>query len=236
MKKQNKNLLIKVFSILGDTDSSFCTKNALIKKALENCTALDNKEKNQLFRYFKELSKISTPEYLSRNLTIRDATKMVNRAERSSTARRKKKIIKTTLKDNREQRLPVIFYLCSYHEKCAVGHKEYQGKIYVDRYWKSAIEQYHELWWLIAPVQDYIKTNHVLTVQEVTGNDPYLIIRPYCKHFFIPIEIMTVLGSSVAEIKREHPEAVRGTGSKSNKQYRQDYYKLRNRIKEGLVN
>lgn len=229
MKKQNKDLLIKVFSVLGDTDSSFCTKNALIKNALGNCTVLDNKEKNILFKYFRNLAKTPVGAH-----QIPDAVKAVNRAERASDARRKKKAIQNTLRENRGQRLPVVFYLCSYHEKCAKDHRDFQGKIYVDRYWKDAVLQYHELAWLIEPIEDYIKNNQVLTVQYITKNKPYLITRRYCKHFFIPVNTWTVLTSSLQEVKREHPEAVRGTGSKSNKQYRQDYYKLKDDIRKGL--
>ena len=234
MKKQNKDLLIKVFSVFGDEELGYRARIQRMKQLLEKDEALDNKEKSILYRYFQDLARISTKDYLMRNTVIQDATKMVNRAERASAARRKNKIIKETLKDNRSQRLPVIFYLCSYHEKCAEDHKAYQGKIYVDRYWRSALEQYTELMWLIDPIDAYIKNHDVMTMQEVVGNKPYITTRPYCKHFFIPVDVWTVLTSSVQAIKREHPESVSGTGKKSFRQYRQDYYKLREDIRKGL--
>ena len=235
MKKQNKDLLIKVFSVLGDTESSIRAKNERVKLLLQKDTVLDNKEKSILFKYFKNLSRFATPDYLARNLTIQEATKMVNRAERASTARRKNRIIKDTLKENRQQRLPIVFYLCSYHEKPALDHKDYQGKLYIDRYWRSAVLQYSELAWLEAPIDAYIKNHKIQTMQEVVGGTPYLTTRPYCKHFFIPVDIWTVLTSSLSAIKREHPEAVQGTGKKSHRQYRRDYYKLRDNIRKGLV-
>lgn len=234
MKKQNKDLLIKVFSVFGDEELGYRARIQRMKQLLEKDEALDNKEKSILYRYFQDLARISTKDYLMRNTVIQDATKMVNRAERASAARRKNKIIKETLKDNRSQRLPIIFYLCSYHEKCAEDHKAYQGKIYVDRYWRSALEQYTELMWLIDPIDAYIKNHDVMTMQEVVGNKPYITTRPYCKHFFIPVDVWTVLTSSVQAIKREHPESVSGTGKKSFRQYRQDYYKLREDIRKGL--
>ena len=206
-----------------------------MKLLLQKDTVLDNKEKSILFKYFKNLSRFATPDYLARNLTIQEATKMVNRAERASTARRKNKLIKETLKENRGQRLPVVFYLCSYHEKPALDHKDYQGKLYIDRYWRSAVLQYSELAWLEAPIDAYIKNHKIQTMQEVVGDKPYLTTRPYCKHFFIPVDIWTVLTSSLSAIKREHPEAVQGTGKKSHRQYRRDYYKLRDNIRKGLV-
>ena len=235
MKKQNKDLLIKVFSVLGDTEANIRAKNEKVKLLLQKDTVLDNKEKSILFKYFKNLSRFATPDYLARNLTIQEATKMVNRAERASTARRKNRIIKETLKENRSQRLPVVFYLCSYHEKPALDHKDYQGKLYIDRYWRSAVLQYRELAWLEAPIDAYIKYHKIQTMQEVVGDAPYLTTRPYCKHFFIPVDIWTVLTSSLSAIKREHPEAVQGTGKKSHRQYRRDYYKLRDNIRKGLV-
>lgn len=234
MKKQNKDLLIKVFSVLGDTETSYRARVNNMKSLLAADTALDNKEKSVLFRYFQGLAKVSTPEYLARNYVIQDATKAVNRAERASTARRKNKLIKDTLRENRQQRLPVVFYLCSYHEKCAEDHKAFQGKLYVDRYWRSAVQQYQDLWWLLEPIEAYVRNHNILTMQEVVGDKPYLTTRPHCKHFFIPVDVWTVLTSSVQAIKREHPESVSGTGKKSFRQYRQDYYKLRDNIRKGL--
>ena len=234
MKKQNKDLLIKVFSVFGDEELGYRARIQRMKELLMKNDVLDNKEKSFLFKYFQNLAKVSTPDYLKRNYIIQDATKAVNRAERASAARRKNKMIKETLKDNRSQRLPIIFYLCSYHEKCAEDHKAYQGKIYVDRYWRSSLEQYKDLWWLIEPVEAYVKNHDVMTMQEVIGNKPYITTRPYCKHFFIPVDVWTVLTSSVQAIKREHPESVSGTGKKSFGQYRQDYYKLREDIRKGL--
>lgn len=234
MKNQNKDLLIKVFSVLGD-NTGVRAKTERVKTLLQKDTALDNKEKSILFKYFKELARVGTPDYLSRNYVIQEATKFVNRAERASAARRKNKIIKETLRENRSQRLPILFYLCSYHEKCAEDHKDYQGRLYIDRYWRSALEQYKELWWLIEPIEAYIKNHRTLTMQEVVGDKPFLTTRPYCKHFFIPVDIWTVLTSSVSAIKREHPEAVQGTGKKSYRQYRRDYYKLRDNIRKGLT-
>lgn len=234
MKKQNKDLLIKVFSVFGDEELGYRARIQRMKELLTKNDVLDNKEKSFLFKYFQNLAKVSTPDYLKRNYIIQDATRAVNRAERASTARRKNKLIKETLRENRGQRLPVIFYLCSYHEKCAEDHKAYQGKIYIDRYWRSALEHYTELMWLIDPIEAYIKNHNTLTMQEVVGNKPYITTRPYCKHFFIPVDVWTVLTSSVQAIKREHPESVSGTGKKSFRQYRQDYYKLRDNIRKGL--
>lgn len=234
MKKQNKDLLIKVFSVFGDEELGYRARIQKMKELLMKNDVLDNKEKSFLFKYFQNLAKVSTPDYLKRNYIIQDATKAVNRAERASTARRKNKLIKETLRENRSQRLPIIFYLCSYHEKCAEDHKAYQGKLYVDRYWRSSLEQYQDLWWLIQPVEAYIKNHSVMTMQEVIGDKPYLTTRPYCKHFFTPVDVWTVLTSSVQAIKREHPESVSGTGKKSFRQYRQDYYKLRENIRKGL--
>ena len=233
MKKQNKDLLIKVFSILGK-ETSVRAVSVHLKALLERQDYLNSREKAYLYRYFTDLARIGDPEYYKRNTVLAEATKVMNQVERNNTARTKKKIIKDTLRDNREQRLPVLFYLCSYHEKCALDHKEFQGKLYVDRFWKSSLEKYPDLWWLVEPVQSYIRNHDIMTIQEVTNSKPYLITRPYCKHFFTPIDIWTVLTSSLSAIKREHPESVQGTGKKSPRKYREEYYELREKIRNEI--
>ena len=230
MKKKYKDLLSKVFSILGEETSTRAV-SVRLKALLDTQDYLNVREKAYIYKHFRNLSRVGDPEYYKFNTVILEATKVMNKVERNNTARAKKKIIKDTLKNNREQRLPVLFYLCSYHEKCAEDHKAYQGKLYVDRYWKSTLEQYPDLWWLVEPVQAYIRNHDLMTIQEATSSKPYLITRPNCKHFFIPIDIWTVLTSSLPAIKREHPESVQGTGNKSHRQYRKEYYKLRDRLR-----
>ena len=84
-----------------------------------------------------------------------------------------------------------IFYLCSWHTGCAEGHKQYQGRIYVDRFWRSILGYEDEA------VLEYIRKNDVMTVQEVCSDPVYMITRPYCRHFFISLDTETVLADEV---------------------------------------
>ena len=84
-----------------------------------------------------------------------------------------------------------IFYLCSWHTGCAEGHKQYQGRIYVDRFWRSILGYEDE------SVLEYIRKNEVMTVQEVCSDPVYMITRPYCRHYFISLDTDTVLAGEV---------------------------------------
>lgn len=95
------------------------------------------------------------------------------------------------------------FYLCSWHQTPAAGHKDLQGKLYVDRYWRSRVPES-----LIPAVQKIIDDRSIMTIQEVTGEPYWLIYRPYCRHYFVPIDTYEVLGSaSDKELRSRHPEA-----------------------------
>ena len=106
-----------------------------------------------------------------------------------------------------EGKVPGVFYLCSIHTGPAEDHKEWQGKIYVDRYWRSVMEAARCTDTQIGGVQAYIRNHNILTIQEVVNHKPYIITRPYCRHFFIPLSTAEVLGSSLNKILKEHPEA-----------------------------
>ena len=233
MMRKNKSLLIKAFSILAD-DKGLVETRKSIRAMLQAREDLNVREKNALYRKFTRLYQIGDEEYWSRTNVIEDAMKLMNQIERRSTSRAKDKLIKETLESNRDQALPGIFYLCSYHEKPAKGHKEYQGKLYVDRYWRSTMKGHPELHWLEEPIAAYIRNHNVLTLQQVVDHEPYLIKRPYCKHFFIPINTWDVLTSSLSAIKREHPNAVMGTGSVSKAEYARRHGQLIRQIKEQI--
>ena len=233
MTKKNKSLLIKAFSILADDQGLVETRKS-IRAMLQTRNDLNSREKNALYRKFTMLYQIGDEEYWARTRVIEETIKLMNQIERRSSTRAKDKLINDTLESNRDQALPGIFYLCSYHEKPAKGHKDYQGKLYVDRYWRHTMKQRPELHWLEEPIEAYIRNHQILTVQQVVDHEPYLIKRPYCKHFFIPINTWDVLTSSLSAIKREHPNAVMGTGSVSKAEYARRHGQLIQKIKETI--
>lgn len=216
---------MKACKIVGIT-GNYELKRSHIKTLISGYDKFTAREKNYLYKLFMSLEKDTVTAD-----QINDLIKSVNLVDRTATARLKKKVLRDTMKDNRLQKLPVIFYLCSYHEKPGLDHKDYQGKLYVDKYWRAGFKAAPELWWLVDPIEDYISSHEVLSVQKVTTGKPYLITRPYCKHKLIPVNTWDVLTSSLSYIKSEHPEAVMGTGSK----FRRQYYKERKKLVHNLL-
>lgn len=137
------------------------------------------------------------------------------RAVSSAARLRKRKAVLREELSNGE----TIFFLCSTHHKPAPDHEAYQGKIYVDRYWRGKIGggQYRA-------VLSYIKNHSVGTVQNIVGEPIYLTTRPYCKHYFIPIETDTVLGSSVRSLQNRYNR------TRTVEEYRQEYYAVRTAV------
>ena len=114
-------------------------------------------------------------------------------AKSKSNLRKKKQAIRLQLQDEDQ-----IFFICSQHEKPAKDHADYQGKIYVDRFWRQKVSDENRY-----AVLSYIRNHNVLTVQEIMGSPVYLITRPNCKHFFIPLGTDEVLHSSIKKIREE---------------------------------
>ena len=88
----------------------------------------------------------------------------------------------------------IIFYITSFYGDCAPDHAEYQGKIYVDENWESMAPKDR-----LDEIRDYINSNKLLTVQEVTQNPPFLTTRPNCRHYFQYIDIDSVLGAKTKD-------------------------------------
>lgn len=92
-----------------------------------------------------------------------------------------------------------IFYVCSYHSNCAKDHSDYQGKIYIDRFWRAKVgsSDYYK-------VLAYIKNRNILTIQQVVKSPIWLTTRPYCKHYFVPVATADVLSSSPKKILHQY--------------------------------
>lgn len=234
MKKKNKSLLIKAFSILGDS-TGIVEKDRRIKALIQEDELFEKSEKFALYKHFKQLIRIDDRKYWMLDATIGSTVKLMNQLERHQVRRTKEEKLKQGLKDNRDQTVPIIFYLSSWHDHCADGHQDYEGKIYVDKYWKSTMEKHPELLWMIPGITAYIRNHNIKTIQDVTNNEPYLVTRNYCSHFFIPISTFDVLTSSLNAIKREHPNASKKTIVKSNDDYRKEFIKLKNILKELII-
>jgi hypothetical protein len=124
----------------------------------------------------------------------------------------------------------VIFYICSRHQTPAKGHKGLQGKIYVDRFWRQTLRNAGDEY-LIPAVQSLIRARSIMTVQDVTQDPYWLIYRPYCRHYFVPVPTGEVMGSvSDSEVLMNHPEARMHVHRSMDDQMRRDKY-IRRRAK-----
>ena len=181
------------------------------------------REKAGLYRVIKrtvELMYIQNGKL--ENGQIKNYSTGMGKIEEHRNARNRKQNLVQEMRVNRAQ--GSVFYMCSIHSNPAEDHKDWQGRIYVDRYWKSILADDEETQKKVAA---YIRNHDTLTVQEICGEPVYLITRPYCKHFFIGLDTDEVLNNGVKKIREGHPEA--HTRS-HNVYYRKKYYKLRERI------
>lgn len=111
----------------------------------------------------------------------------------------------------------VIFYITSFYGDCAPDHADYQGKIYVDEKWESMCPKDR-----LEEVRNYIDSNKLMTVQEVSEKDPFLTTRPNCRHYFQYISIDEVLGAKTQDdVKDLRQERGLNFGGK----YQPDKYK-----------
>lgn len=128
----------------------------------------------------------------------KDLVQTLGKIERRTSSRKQKFQIKDTVTRARavgsEQygRLPMIFYACSSHSKPAKDHADYQGKIYVDRYWRKYCTGTVPEWMIMA-VEDFIQKNEIISIQKIMGPPVWLCTRPYCKHKLYPVNTLTVL-------------------------------------------
>lgn len=221
-----------------------------IKCLIDTLNFVTPKQKNELYRRFMYIVRNDGTDHGYRMLF-----KTMNKVERKRMTTAKITVLQDKMDDARKGRVsarhtdtahgarftggavfnaPIVFYLCSVHTGPAEDHKEWQGKIYVDRYWRSVLEKHggtdtgtvHGD--LIKGIGAYIKNHNILTVQEVVNHKPYLITRPYCRHFFIPLSTEEVLGSSLNKILKEHPEAHTKSKKKPRSKTRKQYKRISN--------
>ncbi len=128
--------------------------------------------------------------------------------------------IQTEIKDNMIEAgnaAGVIFYITSFYGDCAIDHADYQGKIYYDVDWKSNAPKDR-----IDEIEDYINSNKLKTVQEITEAPVFLTSRPNCRHYFMPIDIDSVLG---AKTEKDVNKLRQENGLNFNGKYKPEKYK-----------
>lgn len=194
-----------------------------IKRVIQSSSDFNIREKTAMYKVIKRVADLL---YIQNgklyNGQIKEYSTGLNKIEEHRNAKMRRKNLVTEMHNSRAS--SKVFYMSSIHSNPAKDHKDWQGKIYVDRYWRSILADDKEM---LKKVGAYIRNHNTISVQEVCGSPVYLITRPYCKHFLISLDTDEVLGSSINKIRKEHPEA--HTRS-HNIYYRKKYYKMRERI------
>lgn len=158
-----------------------------VLRKLVNSYQLRGAERNRLLRSFLQIARCcprkNPSSYLSSTKGVEFAMKEARWAEARANMRAKRTYLRNALKSGEQ-----IFFACSKHYPVAKDHKAYQGKIYVDRFWRLKVSgsEYQA-------VLNFIKENNVKTVQEIIGPDVYLTTRPYCRHYFSGVDTAAVL-------------------------------------------
>ena len=173
----------------------------------------NNKSEDVIFLLFMKL--------LSHKKVFTQTNILINTESRKIESEDKIELLDNFLEKNRNYENPNIFYASSGHNDCAIDHKEFQNRIYVDEKWESLIKDDE----LKKDIQIYIDLHDVKTFQWVIGKPVWLITRPNCRHYFKAIKTDEVLHKSLSSIIRNH-KLHRKVGRKESASIRHDNRKI----------
>jgi hypothetical protein len=197
-------------------------KKITLAKCLARCLVQKNRNKFRRIIWAYEGNLSENDRYLLLNAVTRESMKAepdideviraINSVTRKAHTRDSKKIIKEQKSQKNIQHnagvTGYVFFLCSKHKGvCAKDHTAYQGKIYVDRFWRSRVSDAG----YAKRIQDYIDTHNIQTVQWVMHAPVYMCTRPNCKHKLIGVRIDDVLNKSLTELRKITPGAITAT-------------------------
>lgn len=81
------------------------------------------------------------------------------------------------------------FALCSRHGDCAEDHKEWQGRLYYDKFWKRNFPEKEAR----EAIGSFIEAHGLIPWQAITNRPVWLITRPNCRHWLQPISAKEAL-------------------------------------------
>ena len=220
MKLSYKKKLVEILSVCKDYTEHGRTKKWLgenLRRIIDSFSDFTRNEKARLyetaFRTATAPTDVTVMERVgvggrslpskkevdfSQPANCKDLVQTLGKIERRTSSRKQKEEIRDSFAraravgSDQSGRLPMIFYACSSHSKPAKDHADYQGKIYVDRYWrKFCTGNMPE--WLEAAIEEFIQKNKILTIQKVMGPPVWLATRPFCRHVFVPVNTLSVL-------------------------------------------
>lgn len=142
----------------------------------------------------------AVPGYVA-NQCVYEIVKSLNRAKRREWRKTKILHVRSGMALCRARRDPIVFYLVSSHQKPQKAHAGLQGQVLVDRYWRAVLENHPKAY---SEVENYLRTRPTMTVQQAMGAPHYLIVRPNCRHYLIPVPTSKVLCLSQKELREAY--------------------------------
>jgi len=115
--------------------------------------------------------------------------KLINHEVMEESEKNKGVIINDYIKTSRDH--GKWFYLASSHGDCAEDHKDYQGRLYIDR---NAPEE----------AMNYARSRKLLSLQWVMDGPVYFVTRPNCRHYFVALTEEEVRGKTLKKLKRKY--------------------------------
>lgn len=174
-----------------------------IHKELYDATINSKKHNKYLYAFAMKLTNKMKKIRATQNESL--AVLLINAFDKDNTNQRMKKIINHEVgreaeKLKNERLFDFIyksrdsgkwFYLASSHNDCAKDHKDWQGKLYVDKF---------------APkdVILYAKNRGLYEMQWVIDSPVWFITRPNCRHYFVSLSYDEVNKKSLKKLKKKH--------------------------------
>lgn len=161
-------------------------------------------------KLFSEMQDVSAKESrfadeITRPFMVRDIEHAANVMDKHLQFKAKAQRLNSGMNQGRAS--GTVFWLCSWHQTPAEKHKEFQGRVLYDRYWRQTLRKFG-MAEKIPVLEGIIRDWDIPSVQDVTNGEPYLITRPYCRHYLVPVTVLEVMkAGSEKEIMSAHPEA-----------------------------
>ena len=140
----------------------------------------------------------SIPRSIAYN--IDGVMKAFNRSYRKAWKRTAETYVASRMKMQRGRAEPIVLYLVSRHQKPQPAHEPLQGTVLVDRFWRAITNSDPR-------VESYVAAHKTKTVQWAMGAPHYLLTRPNCKHYLIPIRTDEATNSTLHELNKRHQKS-----------------------------
>lgn len=207
-KETRKGTELTILSIgMGLKDGTLSSVGSRVAAVLDATPFLNRVSRKDIMDCAMDLARRGKPlakkpkllcDFLANNLE--GIMKAWNRSYRRAWVRIAKQNVVSGLKFHRFQEDPIVFYMVSWHQKPQPAHKDLQGRILIDREWRTVLVDAVD-GSLTKDVGSYVRKNKTITVQDAMGAPHYLCTRPNCKHYLIPMPTRLVLNNGVAELK-----------------------------------